>query len=64
MLKILKAMEQHVLENNNLTADQFYKNARKKLETDMVGNNGRNRSMSAPTLFSAVQGKGQDSDEY
>ena len=41
-------MEQHVLENNNMTADQFYKNARKKLEIDMVGNNGRNRSMSAP----------------
>ena len=44
----VKTMEQHVLKNNNMTADQFYKNAKKKLETDMVGNNGRNRSMSAP----------------
>ena len=48
----VKTMEQHVLKNNNMTADQFYKIARKKLETDMVGNNGRNRSMSTPVDWS------------
>ena len=37
------------MENNIITADQFCKNARKKLKTDMVvGNNGHNLQMSAP----------------
>ena len=45
-------MEQHDLENNNMIADKFYKNARKKLETDMVGNNDRICSMSAPVYRS------------
>ena len=44
----VKTMKQHVLKNNNMTADRIYKNARKKLETDMIGKNGCNRSMSAP----------------
>lgn len=40
----IKTLEQYVLENNNTTADQFYRGALRKY-TDMVGNR-RNRSMS------------------
>ena len=40
----IKTLEQHVLQNSNLTADEFYRRAMRK-NTDMVGNR-RNRSMS------------------
>ena len=40
----IKKLEQHVLQNSKLTADEFYRRAMRK-NTDMVGNR-RNRSMS------------------
>ena len=40
----IKTLEQHVLQNSNLTADEFYRRAIRK-NTDMAGNR-RNRSMS------------------
>ena len=40
----MKTLEQHVLNSNNMTADEFYRRALRK-DTDMVGQ-GRNRSMS------------------
>lgn len=42
----LKAMKQHVLQNNNISADEFYRRAL-RADTDMVGNRS-NHSMSAP----------------
>ena len=40
----MKTLEQHVLQNSNTTADEFYHRALRR-NTDMVGNR-RNRSMS------------------
>lgn len=50
----LKTMEQHLLQNNNISADEFYRTAL-RAETDMVGNrpnrstSGRRRTFLALT---------------